>query len=98
MEVNGLVLSGAVVLVLTFLFLNVYITQDQKTEASQYDALCNTNLGQFVQAFSNSTEQKCADMSNLKAELDYGPVGYVLGAVLVIAGFFMSNKIVGRRK
>ena len=93
---NALMLSGIFVLVLTFVFLNVYITEEQKQEASQYDVLCNLDLGQLVQAFNDEAERKCTDMANLKTELDYGPIGYVVGIVLIAAGFFMSKKERGR--
>ena len=92
----GVVILGVIVLVGTYYVLNIYITPQQKQQLALAQVACNANiggipLGQIGQMVSSEAAQACSQAATLSQILSVGPIGYLVGAGLVILGLVIGN-------
>lgn len=96
----GLIIIGILILIGTFLFLQVAFTPNDISNIRLANSLCTTQvtafginipIGQVGQKMIGA-EQDCQKAHYIVLFLDYGFIGYIVGGFLFILGLALGNE------
>ena len=96
MAKTGLVVLGVILLLITFVVLQVGLSPEDKNKIQAMNSLCTANVfgvpvGDIGQQLLGK-EEDCSKARSMVMLMDYGWIGYALGALFLIFGLATGNE------
>ncbi len=85
-----LIVIGVIIILLTFLILEIGLNPYMRSQLNQQYSMCSN---WFVNLFSNEQSRAyCSELSGVLVLISYGWIGYVIGFIFLILGLVLKTK------